>query len=188
LPEVFISHTKLDKEFCDFFDNACARVGIRSFRSEFETISSPAWKTIRDQMGRSSAMFLMVGKELVKMQEQSSYLPETGRGWKYTQNWIAYEIGLACQRNIDVWVLCDNSTINFPVPYFNHYQPFANDLDWLKQILDAYAKILHPIPPDERKITCLNNHCKMEFFFWGYYHTRPFEVPCPQCLQPMRFG
>lgn len=183
-----MSHTKLDKEFCDFFDNACARIGIASFRSEFETIASPAWKTIRDEMKKSLAMFLLVGKELVKMQEQSSYDPDTARSWKYTQNWIAYEIGLACQRNIDVWVLCDNLTINFPVPYFNHYNPFARDLDWLKQILDVYAKSRRPIPPEKRKIMCPNRQCGVEFFFWGYYYKRPFEVPCPQCLQTMKFG
>jgi len=182
-----MSHTKLDKEFCDLFDNACARVGIKAFRSEFETILPPAWKTIRDQMKRSSAMFLLVGKELVRMQERSSYDPETAGSWKYTQNWIAYEIGLACQRGIDVWVLCDDVRINFPVPYFNHYQPFAHDLDWLRLILEIYARAGYlSYPPREFKVVCPNNQCGMEFTFWGH-RARPFEVPCPQCLQIMKF-
>jgi len=183
-----MSHTKLDKEFCDLFDNACARVGIKAFRSEFETILPPAWKTIRDQMKRSSAMFLLVGKELVRMQERSSYDPETAGSWKYTQNWIAYEIGLACQRNIDVWVLCDDVRINFPVPYFNHYQPFAGDVHWLKQVLDIYAKEGFLPGPVNIYVVCPYDQCKVEFFFWAYHHARPFEVPCPQCLQIMKFG
>ena len=177
-----MSHTKLDKEFCDFFDNACARVGIKSFRSEFESITPPAWKTIKDHMKNSSAMFLLVGKELVKMQDQSYGT----RNWKYTQNWIAYEVGLACQRGIDVWVLCDDSKINFSVPYFNHYHPFARNLDWLKGVLDAYLKRCRPLPPCH-SITCPNQRCGIEFFFWAYDHPRPFEVSCSQCLQPMRF-
>lgn len=183
-----MSHTKLDETFCNRFDTACARIGIRSFRSEFETISPPAWKTIRDQMRRSSALFLLVGRELVNMQERSSYDPETARNWKYTQNWIAYEIGLACQQNIDVWVLCDDVPINFPVPYFKHYQPFANDLDWLKRILDVYEKWRSLKGPDELRAVCPNDHCRVEYFFWGYHHTRPFQVPCPQCLQLLTYG
>jgi len=184
-----MSHTKRDERFCDVFDRACARVGIRSFRSEFETISPPAWKTIRDQMNRSTAMFLLIGKELVRMQENSSCDPETARSWKHTQNWIAYEIGLACQRRIDVWVLCDNVSINFPVPYFNYYQPFAGDstLDWLKRILDIYNTVGVIRPSRAMKVMCPNEHCMIEFALWEIPHSRPFEVPCPQCLRIMKF-
>jgi hypothetical protein len=48
--QVFMSHTKLDGECCDRFDSAAARVGLKVFRSEFETIQSPAWKTIKDEI------------------------------------------------------------------------------------------------------------------------------------------
>ena len=40
---IFVSHSKRDVEYCDVFDRAVARVGIRAFRSEFETITPPAW-------------------------------------------------------------------------------------------------------------------------------------------------
>jgi len=183
-----MSHTKLDERFCDLFDRACARVGIKSFRSEFETISPPAWKTIRDEMNKSSAMFLLIGKELVKMQKKSSHDPKTAQSWKYTQNWIAYEIGLSCERGIDVWVLCDAVPINFPVPYFNHYQPFADSVNWLKQVLNMYKKLGWAPSPQKLKYACLNDQCRIEFTFWAYRHPRPFGIPCPQCLQIMKFG
>lgn len=48
--QVFMSHTKRDRECCDKFDSVAARVGLRVFRSEFETIKTPAWKTIRDEI------------------------------------------------------------------------------------------------------------------------------------------
>jgi len=190
-----MSHTQLDKEFCNRFDTACARVesGMQAFRSEFERISPPDWKIIRDAMNRSWAMFLLVGKELVKMQEKSACDPETARSWKYTQNWIAFEIGLACQQNIDVWVLCDDVTINFPVPYFNNYLPFRVSVDWLRQILNMYKTLGHlpspskPLPPLFQYV-CSNNQCKMEFFFWGYNRPRPFDVTCPQCLKTKPYG
>lgn len=74
-----MSHTRSDKEFCSLFDTACARVGMRAFRSEFERILPPAWKTIRHQIINSSALFLLVGKELVNMQEKSLQDLEVGR-------------------------------------------------------------------------------------------------------------
>jgi len=43
--QLFMSHTKLDENFCDKFDRAAARVCVKVFRSEFEEIKTPAWKT-----------------------------------------------------------------------------------------------------------------------------------------------
>ena len=69
--QLFMSHTKRDKDFCDRFDTVAVRVGVKVFRSELEDIKAPAWQTIKEEMGKSSAMFLLVGKELVKAQELS---------------------------------------------------------------------------------------------------------------------
>jgi len=76
--QVFISHTKDDVEFLDMFDRVVARVGIKAFRSEFETIEIPQWKTIKKEMENSVAMFLLVGKELTA--HQTALSPD----WKYT--------------------------------------------------------------------------------------------------------
>jgi hypothetical protein len=100
--KIFESHTKLDSEFCDVFDRACARVGLDAFRSEYESILPPAWQTIRNELRQSKALFLLVGKSLVNAQAIHS------SGCDYTQNWISYEIGIASQLGIDVWVLCDD--------------------------------------------------------------------------------
>ena len=83
---------------------------------------------------------LVYDRRLFCRRELSAHLKQfgidtpLGRTWKYTQNWIAYEVGLASLQNIDVWVLCEDTTINFPVPYFNHYQPFARDVDWTRSM------------------------------------------------------
>ena len=63
--QIFISHTKKDEEFCDIFDRIVARVGIKAFRSEFEAISAPPWKTIKKAMNKSMVLFFLVGKKLV---------------------------------------------------------------------------------------------------------------------------
>jgi len=85
--QIFYSHTQKDRKFCDKFDNICASTGIRRFRSEFEKIDPPAWRRILNEINQSIAVFVLVGKELVKFQDSNN--PE----WKFTQNWISYEIG-----------------------------------------------------------------------------------------------
>ena len=189
MKQIFLSHTKKDKEFCDTFDNVCAREGIKCFRSEYEKIPRPAWKTIREAMKKSFAMFFLVGQELAKSQDSND--PE----WRYTQNWIAYEIGLACQMGIDVWVICDDVLINFPIPYFNNYLTVSlrhrPTFDYLREILEEYKKgrtFPYPYIDDlgNYDVSCPNDDCKIEFNL--HMSLQPGEkIRCPQCLNDMVF-
>ena len=183
--QVFVSHTKDDKAFCDMFDVACARVGLRAFRSEFETIEIPQWKTIKEAMKNSIAMFLLVGKQLVA--HQASPSPD----WKYTQNWIAYEMGLACQAGIDVWVMCDNVDINFPVPYFNNYEVWGvntkEQVEFLKSILTRYNKgETFPVPTWNRDTRCPSKDCGIHFNLHSKLKAEK-TIKCPQCLRDIVF-
>jgi hypothetical protein len=156
--QIFESHSKLDEATCNRFDIIAAREGIKVFRSEYEAIKAPAWKTIKKEMKRSKALFLLVGPELVKAQEQGS------TDWKFTQNWIAYEVGLACALRIDVWVLCDNVKINFPVPYFNNYSIGSLDAK-----ADSYKRIV------------LRKYLEGETFRLGYIANRECFCPYKDC-------
>jgi len=184
--QIFMSHTKDDKEFCDMFDVACARVGIKAFRSEFETIRIPQWKTIQDAMTKSIAMFLLVGKQLVA--HQTSPSPD----WKYTQNWIAYETGLACQAGIDVWVFCDNVDINFPVPYFNNYAVWGMSskeaFDWLRiHVLELYNEgLTFTVPIKDKHTSCPYKDCGINFNLHSILDVGT-TIKCPQCLRDMVF-
>ena len=194
--QIFISHTKNDKTTCDAFDNIVARVGIKAFRSEFENISSPAWKSIKNEINRSKALFFLIGKELVNNQHTKQ------DGWEHTQNWIAYEIGVACQKGIDVWAICDDVEINFPMPYVNNYLPNVklddpNVFNFLKGILEAYKTVpslpattiiqtglFSPQMINDVFMQCPN--CKIE------YNLRKIISPgehvrCPQCLVYLQF-
>ena len=183
--QVFVSHTQRDVEFCDIFDRACARVGIKAFRSEFESIILPAWSTILNAIRNSQALFLLVGKELVKA--QSLHEPS----WEYTQNWIAYEIGVACERGIDVWVICDDVKINFPVPYLNNYLTVSlrhrNSFDYFVGVLGKYViGVKTTFPEPKHSVRCGYNNCK------GIYNLQVKPTPgesitCPQCLRTITF-
>ncbi len=113
--------------------------------------------------------------------------------WKYTQNWISYEIGLACMTNIDVWVICDNVKINFPVPYLNNYEVIGiQDIDgrkWYRTILEDYSKNrLYPLGEFSNYLcNCPYEGCGTEFNFWS--NLKPgAEAACPTCLKPIRFN
>ncbi|MBA7473901.1 hypothetical protein ES707_09247 [subsurface metagenome] len=167
------------------FDVACARVGLRAFRSEFETIGTPQWETIKEAMEKSIAMFLLVGKQLVAHQASPT------ADWKHTQNWIAYETGLACQRGIDVWVYCDNVKINFPVPYFNNYAVYGmrtkRNFEFLRSILTKYNRGETFAAPIEGKYThCPRKECGIDF---NLHSKLPLgtKIRCPQCLRNMVF-
>jgi hypothetical protein len=186
--QVFLSHTQKDKEFCDKFDNVCASVGIKRFRSELEEISPPAWGVIKNAINNSVALFFLVGKELVKSQTEKD--PQ----WTYTQNWISYEIGVACQLGIDVWAICDDVLINFPMPYINNYMTVslgrADAFKYMKTILEGYdvnRTFKYPcVVPGEGNagITCAYDNCKMEFNLHVAFLPGG-RIMCPQCLRPL---
>jgi hypothetical protein len=186
MKQIFVSHTKKDEKFCDKFDTVCARVGVKAFRSEFEDLSTPSWKTIKIAMNNSSALFFLVGGKLVESQNASD--PE----WKYTQNWIAYEIGLACQLGIDVWAICDDVLINFPMPYINNYLTVSlvhdKTFKYLKSILEEYRDG-GGFPYKSTTGTgthCPYQDCKMGFNLHVKLN-RGSKIRCPQCLRDMVF-
>ena len=190
--QVFMSHTKLDRKCCDKFDVAASRVGVKVFRSEFETIASPAWKTIKDEINKSVALFLLVGEELIKAQALSDSNVGQREKWKHTQNWIAYEIGVACQKGIDVWVICDSVNINFPVPYLNNYDVWGirrellGSINWIKNIFKQYneGRIARVGYDPHDVYTCPN--CGAVFNLHSEL-PKKMEIPCPTCLKTLHF-
>ena len=185
-----MSHSKVDTDFCNKFDSLAARIGVKVFRSEFEDIDSPAWKTIKKELNSSIALFLLVGKGLIDSQKKAESNSEWAKKWKYTQNWISYEIGLACQLGIDVWVICDNVKINFPIPYLNNYVLYGIDLtdkvrrDWIKGILNAYKDGKnYPVDRWNRvTFTCPTEGCGSVY---NLHHRlkKDVSIVCPTCLK-----
>ena len=183
--QLFMSHTKKDEKFCDKFDVQAARVGVKVFRSEFEEIKTPAWKTIKKNIDASTALFLLVGKQLVKAQAASEKDPKLREEWKHTQNWIAYEIGVACERGMDVWVWCDGVKIKFPVPYLNNYAIYGK-AKWIRGILEYYSEGgTFPVGEEpEFEDYCPYEKCGARFNLHSIIPVKG-EVVCPTCLRTM---
>ena len=178
--KVFESHTKLDSDFCDVFDRACARVGIDAFRSEYEDIQPPAWQTIRNELRKSKALFLLVGKALTHAQAIH------GSEWEYTQNWISFEIGVASQLEIDVWVVCDDLVFNFPVPHLSNYFPYSirsdDNFRAFVSILQGYADGEKYVLNEIFEVTCPYSDCSLTYNLWASVE-KGGDILCPSCLK-----
>jgi hypothetical protein len=130
MADIFISHSKKDAETIAAFSNVFARTNIRAILAEFEAYAIPPWLQIRNYVQQSSALFLLLSPHLA--------------GTPYTQNWVSYEVGLACALNKPVWVYeaINSATAMFPVPYFTDYVFYdprnRQHLNVVKQFVESY--------------------------------------------------
>ena len=172
---IFISHSREDKELLEFFDRAFARTTTKSICAEFEKFDIPPWKQIRDWIRQSSAVFLLLGPNVERT--------------THTQNWVSFEVGLACGMGEfkKVWIFEQlDQTVDFPVPYLNHYMLLntRNDahFDYLRAIVESYQPMLiSPSQPLGIPITCAYDNCGINF----HLHTNIEEFKCPSCRQPL---
>lgn len=184
--KIFISHTRKDSDFCNRFDNIVSRVGLAAFRSEFENINKPEWATIKNEINQSRALFLLVGTELKKGMEGYFQNIDDKYGWKFTQNWISYEVGIACQKGIDVWVICDDLEINFPVPYLNNYQIYGihpenkENREWYRSILENYKNGINFSIKNSSYVTQCGK-CGAQYNLYSSLQSNG-RIVCPTCL------
>ena len=81
-----LNHSKKYKEIVDYFVDKLDDTGIKPVLMEYEKWSrkgNPNWIWIRDKIKKCNALFLILSKNIVKR--------------TYTQNWVAFEIGLPQQ-------------------------------------------------------------------------------------------
>ena len=60
--QAFISHTKKDQEFCGVIEKAIKDVGFRSFRTSFEELKRPEWKSIQKEINNANVLILVLGR------------------------------------------------------------------------------------------------------------------------------
>jgi hypothetical protein len=137
---------------------------------EFENIQSPEWREIRNRVGNSEAVFLLLDANVNRS--------------IYTQNWIAFEIGLACAFNKRVWVLeQDGLSVEFPVPYLTNYMicnlSEKSHFDYVRLILTPYRQpdtlLFKRQIPEGEKIECGKCHAVFGL------HTDLKTFNCPSC-------
>lgn len=139
---VFISHSKEDKELVGIIDQNFRSVGVTPLFMEFTPESEPPpYKKIEGNIDISSAVFL--------------FLTQNVKFSDYTQNWILFEVGLAKKSNKPLFIMEDvNNKVHFPVPYLTDYVLYepTKIQDW-----QEIQKILRKLKLDTENKELLRN-------------------------------
>lgn len=146
MKSVFVSHSVKDRRWREAFDTICARAGIRADCMEFEKLPSPPWLEIKKRIADSSAVFVLIGAKFPI-------------GLLHTNNWIAFELGIASAMDKDVWVIEDiRQGKAFALPMLHNYvlceQSWLEDIppspmfNFLRDVLVKYVGFLAPSKTD----------------------------------------
>ena len=145
---------------------------------ELEDIKPPPWITIKENVMKSVATFVLLSYPL--------------QNYAHTRNWIDFEVGLNCMANKPVWV-CEalNEQIDFAVPYCTHYCPYdpdpnnAAEVKRLKWYIDMYAG-LGPATPIYRApmVKCPKDTCGLAFGMMADVES----FRCPSCRTGLRWN
>ena len=135
---IFISHSKRDEQLVQNIQTILINVGHTPIIEEFipESMKEPIPnEEIRKNVQQSDAVFLFLTDEIVRT--------------KYTENWVIYEVGLASDRQIPVFVFERKGfPIHYPIPYITDYMVF--DPYSIKDALNiqTLAKDMGKLPAD----------------------------------------
>lgn len=179
--QVFVSHSQKDKDIRQQFSDVIAVAEVKPFYMEFERTYPPSWFQIRNEMSSSAMVFLLLGPNI--------------RSSIHTQNWVAFEVGLACAFGRDVWVFEQGgSYIEFPVPYLTDYMIYDLDIrehfDYVRDLLEGYKRPIPIFPllddprtkrniPLGRAMSC--GACGTNYAL----HTDVTSYNCPSCRTPV---
>jgi hypothetical protein len=183
--QIFESISKQDKDTAKRFDSIAGKEKITVYKSEYETLKTPAWQTIKEALQNSKALFLLVGPKLVETKNKG------GNEWSLIRGWISYAVGIALTLNLDVWVICDNGvTINFPVPYVNNYSMGIETKPngYEAKVLRGYAEgsTFEFGYSKSRRYYCPNKACGAQFNLHNVLQ-KGDSIVCPMCLKVLTF-
>ena len=184
--QVFVSHSQYDADIRMRFSETFAVAGVIPKYMEFETIKPPAWAEIKGQIKNSAAVFLLLGPNI--------------RRTCFTENWVAFEVGVSCAFGKDVWVFEPSGLNNdFPIPYLTDYVLYElqvrENFDYIRTIIEGYRKPSYVLPlfVDERTkrgipkgipVKCNYENCGANYSL----HTKVTNFYCPSCRQQLSFN
>ena len=204
MAQIFVSHSKEDKDIRLFFGDIFGKTRVEDRFIEYEKYQPPAWNYIQQEIAKSVALFVLLGQNVQRL--------------AHTQVWIGSETG-AVPSGKEVWVfehlqqICD-----VPIPNVHHYMLYNYDMafhDYIRAIVQSYddsptlpsalgggaigaaiggppgaiigALVLASITSPSRNrpggeiIRCPNLNCQHVFRL----HTKVSVLPCPVCRQRM---
>lgn len=167
----FVSHSKNDPNVT-LIGTILGLCELTPNFMEFEDIEPPPWRTIKKTIEDSRVVFVLLNDVL--LQEDKGH----------TRNWIDFEVGIACEKGLDVWVIEPNGRVDFSVPYVTHQYILSQEEDRTKLVKDLKNRIKSKGYNQPKKgITknmsrrCIRTSCGIEF----QQMNDDVEFMCPSC-------
>jgi len=186
LAPFFISHSGKDKEILagvleafDFYNKSQAstpynkRNYIIMNEAALRNNEKPYWLQIKQQIEKADALILIISEGITQKE--------------FTQNWVAFEVGVAAGCNPPKPVIAiQGQEVRIPMPYVTHYFSYSNTLppsnikdpkSWRGQFnLLSYNLFTNTeYRPEQPMIRC--PMCKSKY----YYHGPELVIKCPSC-------
>lgn len=166
---IFISHSARDLQLVEWFRRRFDGTGVEPRFMEYlswRKREKPNWSWIKSEIEKSTALMLILSRNIVNRE--------------HTQNWVAYEIGVAAANNKYVVVFRDSEAkeeVNFPVPYFNEYWsvPIIELGEWRTVNVAWWVRDVIQGQRTKPNVTCPN--CLLAYF----YRPAVGEIQCPCC-------
>jgi hypothetical protein len=130
MAQIFISHSKKDKDFRGFFSNAFSGTKVKAIFEEFEKIfkGEITSEQIKNDIEKSKAVFVILSQNVQNIH--------------HTRDWINWETGVGI--NKDIWVFEPYSQfrkISVVTPCLRHYIIFDTSdscLGYMRKIIESY--------------------------------------------------
>jgi len=130
MAQIFVSHSKKDKDLVDFFSNAFAGTKVKAIFEEFEKILTGQItpSKVAQDIENSNALFVILSQNV--------------RDIPHTRDWVVWETGVA--KNKDIWVFepfLQFGKISIVIPCLRHYGIFYINNSWLgyiRRIIESY--------------------------------------------------
>ena len=197
LKQIFMSHSQKDAIVIQVFNEIFAKTGVKPVWMEYDKWSQgedePNWSWISRHIDMSDTVgvFVLLTRNVIDTNDSKRTLA--------TQNWVAYEIGIAATASKPVFVFKEED-VDFPVPYLTNYMPYSvtevltsDEKEWLspenaKNAKDRYMRTMRSMIEDLKtgrecpapKYRC--DKCLLSFHYHGTSHS--FKCPC--CSAEMR--
>jgi hypothetical protein len=187
-----MSHSRKDADVIQCFSQIFVKTGVKPVWMEYEKWSQkedePNWTWISRHICKSNTIgvFVLLTRNVIDNNNTKRTLA--------TQNWIAYEIGIASASSKPVFVFKEED-VDFPVPYLTNYMPYSvtniltsDEKEWqnhcyAKTVKDSYAKTMRYMIKDLKDghecptPKCQCNRCLISF----HYHGTDSHFKCPCC-------
>lgn len=130
MAQIFISHSKNDKEIIHFLLEAFAGTKVKPHLEELEkeVPSGVTAQKIEKDIQVSNAVFVLLSENVEHL--------------KHTRDWVTWECGAAMNKPIWVFEPYESlGRISIVVPRFNHYALFQLTDEWrkyLREIIESY--------------------------------------------------